>query len=59
MTTMTDAGKTRAQQLGRPDPRRPAGWPGLMEGDGSDAPQTTWGEKVTDAVYQAPRTSTR
>ncbi len=31
----------------------------LMEGDGSDAPQTTWGEKVTDAVYQAPRTSTR
>jgi quercetin dioxygenase-like cupin family protein len=31
----------------------------LMEGDGSDAPQTIWGGKVTDADYEAPRTSTR
>lgn len=28
----------------------------LMEGDGSDEPQTTWGEAVTDSDYQAPRT---
>jgi quercetin dioxygenase-like cupin family protein len=32
---------------------------GLMEGDNADAPQTTWGEKVTDADYQASRASTR
>jgi quercetin dioxygenase-like cupin family protein len=31
----------------------------LMEGDGSDAPQTVWGEAVTDPQYQAPRTPTR
>ena len=31
----------------------------LMDGDGSDAPQTVWGEAVTDAHYQAPRTTTR
>ena len=31
----------------------------LMEGDGSDNPQTTWGEAVTDSDYQAPRTPTR
>ena len=31
----------------------------LMEGDDSDAPQTTWGNPVTDADYTAPRTSTR
>ena len=30
-----------------------------MEGDRSDEPQTVWGEAVTDADYQAPRTSTR
>ena len=30
----------------------------LMEGDGSDAPQTRWGEPVTDTAYQAPRTPT-
>jgi quercetin dioxygenase-like cupin family protein len=31
----------------------------LMEGDDSDAPQTSWGGPVTDADYEAPRTSTR
>jgi len=31
----------------------------LMEGDGSDEPQTVWGEAVTDSDYQAPRTPTR
>jgi quercetin dioxygenase-like cupin family protein len=31
----------------------------LMEGDGSDEPQTVWGEAVTDSDYQASRTSTR
>jgi quercetin dioxygenase-like cupin family protein len=31
----------------------------LMEGDGSDEPQTIWGGEVTDAHYEAPRTSTR
>jgi quercetin dioxygenase-like cupin family protein len=31
----------------------------LMEGDDSDAPQTSWGGPVTDADYAAPRTSTR
>ena len=31
----------------------------LMEGDDSDAPQTIWGGRVTDAGYAAPRTSTR
>ncbi len=31
----------------------------LMEGDDSDAPQTIWDGKVTDADYEAPRTSTR
>jgi quercetin dioxygenase-like cupin family protein len=31
----------------------------LMEGDDSDAPQTTWGGQVTDADYAAPRISTR
>ena len=31
----------------------------LMEGDKSDAPQTAWGEAVTDAQYHAPRTPTR
>jgi len=30
----------------------------LMEGDGSDAPQTVWGEEVADSDYQAPRTCT-
>ena len=28
-------------------------------GDGSDEPQTVWGEAVTDSDYQAPRTPTR
>jgi hypothetical protein len=32
---------------------------GLIDGDNSDASQTTWGEKVTDADYEAHRTSTR
>jgi hypothetical protein len=32
---------------------------GLMEGDDAGAPQTTWGEKVTDADYPAHRASTR
>jgi hypothetical protein len=32
---------------------------GLMEGDSTDAPQTTWGEKVTDADYPARRASSR
>ena len=27
--------------------------------DGSDEPQTVWGEAVTDSDYQAPRTPTR
>jgi quercetin dioxygenase-like cupin family protein len=31
----------------------------LMEGDGSDEPQTVWGEAVSDSDYQAPRTPTR
>jgi quercetin dioxygenase-like cupin family protein len=31
----------------------------LMESDDSDAPQTSWGGKVTDADYAAPRASTR
>jgi hypothetical protein len=31
----------------------------LMEGDGSDEPQTTWGEAVADSDYQAPRTPAR
>jgi len=31
----------------------------LMEGDGSDEPQTVWGEAVTDSDYQAERTPTR
>lgn len=31
----------------------------LMDGDGSDAPQTVWGEAVTDPDYQAPPTPTR
>jgi hypothetical protein len=31
----------------------------LMKGDGSEEPQTAWGEAVTDADYQAPRTPTR
>jgi quercetin dioxygenase-like cupin family protein len=31
----------------------------LMEGDNASAPQTIWGETVTDADYHAPRTSTR
>jgi quercetin dioxygenase-like cupin family protein len=31
----------------------------LMEGDGSDEPQTTWGEAVTDSDHQAPRTPAR
>ena len=31
----------------------------LMEGDESDAPQTIWGDQVTDADYEAPRTGTR
>jgi quercetin dioxygenase-like cupin family protein len=31
----------------------------LMEGDKSDAPQTAWGEAVTDAQYHAPRIPTR
>jgi hypothetical protein len=31
----------------------------LMEGDGSDEPQTTWGEAVTDSDYRAPRTPAR
>jgi quercetin dioxygenase-like cupin family protein len=31
----------------------------LMEGDDSDAPQTSWGGPVTDAECTAPRTSTR
>jgi hypothetical protein len=30
----------------------------LMEGDGIDAPQTSWGGPVTDAGYAASRTST-
>jgi hypothetical protein len=30
-----------------------------MEGDGSDEPQTVWGEAVSDSDYQAPRTPTR
>ena len=29
----------------------------LMEGDDSDAPQTSWGGPVTDADYTAPRCS--
>lgn len=32
---------------------------GLMDGDNSDAPQTTWGDQVTDADYQAPRKISR
>jgi quercetin dioxygenase-like cupin family protein len=32
---------------------------GLIEGDNVDAPQSTWGEKVTGADYQTPRTSAR
>jgi hypothetical protein len=31
----------------------------LMEGDDSDAPQTSWGDPVTDADYAAPRTGAR
>jgi quercetin dioxygenase-like cupin family protein len=31
----------------------------LMEGDGSDEPQTVWGEAVSDSAYQARRTPTR
>ena len=31
----------------------------LMEGDGSDEPQTAWGETVADSDYQAQRTPTR
>jgi quercetin dioxygenase-like cupin family protein len=31
----------------------------FMEGDGSDEPQTVWGEAVSDSDYQAPRTATR
>ena len=31
----------------------------LMEGDGSDEPQTVWGEAVSDSDYQALRTPTR
>jgi quercetin dioxygenase-like cupin family protein len=31
----------------------------LMEGDGSEEPQTSWGEAVTDSDYQAPRTPAR
>jgi quercetin dioxygenase-like cupin family protein len=31
----------------------------LMDGDGSDTPQTAWGETVTDAEYGAPRTPAR
>lgn len=31
----------------------------LMDGDGDEAPQTVWGEPVTDAVYRSPRTPTR
>ena len=31
----------------------------LMEGDDSDAAQTSWGGQVSDADYAAPRTSTR
>ena len=31
----------------------------LMEGDGSDEPQTVWGEAVSGSDYQAPRTLTR
>jgi quercetin dioxygenase-like cupin family protein len=31
----------------------------LMEGDGSDEPQTVWGEAVSDSDYRAPRTATR
>jgi hypothetical protein len=31
----------------------------LMDGDGSDAPQTGWGEAVTDAEYGGPRTPAR
>jgi len=27
--------------------------------DGSDEPQTTWGEAVTDSGYRAPRTPAR
>lgn len=30
----------------------------LMDGDGSDAPQTDWGHAVTDAEYAAPRSTT-
>jgi quercetin dioxygenase-like cupin family protein len=31
----------------------------LMDGDGSDAPQTAWSEAVADAEYSAPRTPAR
>ena len=31
----------------------------LMEGDDSDAPQTSWGGRVTDTDCAAPSTSTR
>jgi hypothetical protein len=31
----------------------------LMEGDDSDAPQTSWSGPVIDVGYGAPRTSTR
>ena len=31
----------------------------LMEGDGSDEPQTVWGEAVGDSDYQAQRTPVR
>ena len=31
----------------------------LMEGDGSDEPQTVWGEAVSDSDYQAERTPAR
>ncbi|WP_194914157.1 hypothetical protein [Catenulispora rubra] len=31
----------------------------LMDGDGSDAPQTVWGEAVTDAEYAVPAAQRR
>ena len=31
----------------------------LMDGDGDDAPQTAWGEPVTDSAYRSPRTAAR
>jgi len=47
----------KADQSSRPAPEtRFMAHLALMEGDGSDEPQTTWGGAVTDSDYRAPRT---